>query len=368
MNETENSQTDAWFLRVEGKEYGPVGLETLKEWRAEGRVIPQNYLRREDESAWVLASSVAELFPAAVPPPLPPNELFRRRSFTEIFVETFRIYRKGFVPFVILSLFVAIPSLGLELSWSFVRLPENGVAPAGSRVASAIAVVMFAVLLAVWPIFLGGLQFGVKEIVEGRKIRLGALLRRAVNYWPRIARLCAFVYGSFLFWVGLPTLLALSLAAHPDLLSILLALVALCFQVYMFGRLFTNFLFWQQACTIGDLDAVETLRESRELARSRKSEPLLQRPLYRGAIIVSLWLLVLIVVSITVELPFTIARFQGITNFDEAYALMQKVMNAPVPDTMMIVTNILSSLANAVLRPLLGIAFVVLYFDAKSTR
>ena len=41
-------------------------------------------------------------------------------------------------------------------------------------------------------------------------------------------------------------------------------------------------------------------------------------------------------------------------------------MNTPVPDTMMILTNVLSSLVNAILRPLLGIAFIVLYFDAKA--
>ncbi len=366
MNSTESN--DAWFVRVESKEYGPVGIDTLKEWRGEGRVIPQNYLRRQDESAWVLASSLPELFPPAVPPPLPPNELFRRRTLGEIFAETFRIYRKGFFHFLVLSLFVAIPSLGLQIAWSFVHFPENGLIPTGSRVASAIGIVMFAVLLVAWPIFLGGLQFTAEEIADGRKVQLGPLLRRAINYWPRVARLCAFVYGSFLFWTGLPLLLALSLASQPNLVSALVALVAVCFQVYMFGRLFVNFLFWQQSCTIADLDGVEALRESKELARSRKNEPTWQRPLYRGALIVSLWVLVLIAVAVTVELPFTIVRLQGITTFEDAYALVQKLANAPVPDTMMIVTNVLSSLANAVVRPLLGIAFVVLYFDAKSTR
>ena len=30
---------EAWFIRVEGKEYGPADVETLHEWRAEGRVL-----------------------------------------------------------------------------------------------------------------------------------------------------------------------------------------------------------------------------------------------------------------------------------------------------------------------------------------
>jgi GYF domain 2 len=366
VNEIENNQSDQWFLRVEGKEYGPVGIEDLKEWRAEGRVIPQNYLRRDGESAWVLASTLEELFPEPTQAASPPNELFRRRTFPDIFVETFRIYRKGFLQFFLLALLVAVPSFGFQLSLSFVHYPENGIASGATRIASVIAMVTLAAILVAWPIFLGGLQFGVKEIAEGRAIRIGELLRRATNYWPRIARLCAFVYGSFLFWTGLPVLFILTFAATASVISILLALLALCFQVYMFGRLFTNFLFWQQSCTLSDLDGAEALRESKELARSRKSEPALQRPIYRGAIIVSLWVLVLIAVSITVELPFTIARFQGITNFEDAYAMLQKMMSAPTPDTLMIAADVLSSLVHAALHPLLGIAFVVLYFDAKS--
>ncbi|MDQ6913082.1 MAG: DUF4339 domain-containing protein [Verrucomicrobiota bacterium] len=376
MNEIENSPSAAWFVRVEGKEYGPVELDTLHEWRAEGRVIPQNYLRRDGESAWVLASTLPELFPSnAQPPPLPDSEslrargeLFHRRSLAEIFSETFRIYRKGFWPFLILSLLVGVPSFAFQLSWSFVHFPETGAASNATRIAAVIAMISLAALLVAWPIFIGGLQFGVREIAGGRTLRIGLLLRRAINYWPRIARLCAFVYGSFLFWTGLPLLFILSLLASPTLISILIALLALCFQVYMFSRLFVNFLFWQQSCTIGDLDGAEALRESKDLARSRTSEPLLQRPLYRGALIVSLWVLLLIALSVAVELPFTIARFQGVTTFEDAYALMQKIMSAPVPDTMMIVTDILSGIAHAVLRPMLGIAFVVLYFDAKSTR
>jgi len=356
---------EEWFVRVQEKEYGPVDLETLKEWKAEGRLLPGNPVRRRDEENWSTATAIPDLFDSTASE-LAPNDLFRRRSFAEILADAFRIYRKGFWQFFVLSLFVAIPLLGLQLGWSFVRMPENGVAPPSSRIGGAVAVVMLAILLVVWPIFVAGLQFAVKEMAEGREIRLDALLRRSVNYWPRVARLCAVVYGSFLFWTGLPLLLALSTATSPSIPSILIALLALSFQVYVFGRLFTNFLFGQKACTIGDLDGTEALRESRELARSRKSEPLVQRPLFRGAVIVSLWVLVLIVVSVAVELPFTLARFQGITTFEDAYAMMQKVMNTPVPDTMMILTNVLSSLVNAILRPLLGIAFIVLYFDAKA--
>ena len=78
--------------------------------------------------------------------------------------------------------------------------------------------------------------------------------------------------------------------------------------------------------------------------------------------------MVLIVVSVAVEMPFMGARLQGLTNFEDAYNLLSKIANAPAPDWITIATDVLSTLVHAALRPLLGIAFVVLYFDAKSTR
>lgn len=360
---------EEWFVRVEGKQYGPVDLDALQEWKTEGRFIPQNYVRRDGESSWVLASTIPELFPDLTSDSSEPLAPDHTRTLGEIFAQTLRVYGKGFLVFFALSLLVALPSLGFQLSFAYVHYPaEGGLLTTTTRVASAIAVVMFGLALIAWPIFLGGLQFAAGEITAGRPVRLADILRRAINFWPRIARLCLFVYGSYIFWTALPVLLILTLASTPSLASISIALLALAFQVYMAGKLFINFMFWQQSCTLGGLDAVESLRESKELARSRAGAPFWQRPLYRGAFIASVWLVILIMVSVTVELPFMAARLQGITNFEQALAVVKALSEAPAPDLMTILTNILSTLVHAVLRPLLGIAFVLLYFDAKSTR
>ena len=235
-----------------------------------------------------------------------------------------------------------------------------------TRVASAIAIVALAAVLVAWPLFVGGLQFAAAEITAGRPIRFRDLLRRATNFWPRLAKLCAVVYGSYIFWTVLPLFAIVTLASTPSVISLLLALVALAFQVYMAGRLFINFMFWQQSATLGGMEGPEALLESRELARSRKELPRLERPLYRGAIIASLWVAVLLVVSAAIELPFMLVRLQGVTSFEAAYAMMQSMINAPAPDGMTIATYVLSNLVHAALRPLLGIAFIVLYFDAKA--
>ena len=357
---------DDWFVRVGEKEYGPATLETLLEWKADGRLIPQNHVRRAGESQWTQAAEFPELF--ATPPPLPDesSRLFRRRNLGQVFSETLRIYTRGFWKFFVLALFVAVPSLGFKLALAYVHVTPGATLQGSARVAAIIAVLMFSAVLVTWPIFVGAVQFATHDLARGRGIQLGDVLHRTVQLWPRIGRLCVVVYGSYIFWTALPLLAILTLAATQTLLGIFVALLALAFQVYMAGRLFINFMFWQQSCTIGELDGIDALRESKDLARSRRSEPPMQRPLYRGALIASLWLLVLLGVSIAIELPFTVARFSGITNFEDAFAMMQSVMNAPAPDAMMIATYVLSSLVHAALRPLLAIAFVVLYFDAKA--
>lgn len=361
------AMAEEWFVRVEGKEYGPVELDALREWKDEGRLIPQNFVRRGGETDWIAASSVEELFPSAQAA-VAADDTQRRRTFTEILAETFRIYGKGFPQFFALALLVAVPSLALKLSLAFVNYHEGQIISGTTRIASVLAMCALAAVLVSWPIFVAGLQFVAADAAAGRAIRLGEILRRAVNFWPRVARLCLFVYGSYFFWTAFPLLALLILAASPSLLSVLIAVLALVCQVYMAGRLFINFMFWQQSSTLGGHEAVDALRDSRELARSRTNAPRLQRPLYRGAIIASLWLVVLLVISAAVELPFIFARMQGITDLEQALAMLPSLVNAPAPDAMTIATYVLSSLVHAALRPLLGIAFVVLYFDARATR
>ncbi len=351
-----------WIVRVEGKEFGPVDLATLHEWRAEGRLIPTNQVRREGDELWLVARDVAELFPAAASP-LPP---MTRRTLFGIIGESCRIYAKGFPQFFCLALLVALPSFFMQLSLGFVDASQKTVVTNQSKWASAVAVVMLVCVLVAWPIFLAGLQFATAEITAGRRIRLREILRRAVSFWPRLARLCVIVYSSYLFWTLIPVLAIVALVSgETNIFTLLLALGILAFQVYIAGRLFVNFLFWQQTSTIGGLDGVEALRESKALARSDAALPKMQRPLYLGAALASLWLLLLLAFSSAAELPFMLVRLHAVTNLEDALALLQALRNAPAPDALAIGSYLLSSLVHAALRPLLGISFVVLYFSTR---
>ena len=54
--------TEEWILRVDGREYGPANIDTLREWKAEGRVLPANEARRADAELWTLAAEIPGLF------------------------------------------------------------------------------------------------------------------------------------------------------------------------------------------------------------------------------------------------------------------------------------------------------------------
>ncbi|MBA3385540.1 MAG: DUF4339 domain-containing protein [Chthoniobacterales bacterium] len=359
---------EEWFVRVQEKEYGPVDVETLREWQSEGRLIPENPVRAASEVDWMTAREIPGLFGGAdlcAKEIVESPELAQRRSFAGIVAETCRIYARGFLQFSALALLVGIPLLGFQLSFAYIHYVEGEPVSATTRIASVLAILFAAAVLVSWPIFVAGLQFAAGENAAGRPARLGEILRRAVNHWPRVARLSLLVYGSYIFWTALPLLLILTLAGVPSVWLILLALLLLAFQVYMAGRLFVNFMFWQQSSTLGGLEGAAALVESRELARSRRDAPRFQRPLWRGAILASIWLVILLLFSAALEMPFVAVRLQGITNFEQAYATMMQLAQAPTPDAMAIASTVLSSLLHTILRPLLGIAFVVLYFDAK---
>jgi hypothetical protein len=358
---------EEWFVRVLGREYGPVDLETLREWTVDGRLIATNEVRRASESDWVqAATALRDLF---APPPLPPPEpepLERQRSLGGILAEARRIYAKGFWTFAGLAALFGIPLLGFKVSWAFTNFRPDAPLSDSGRIAAAVAILMGAAFIATWPLFVAGLQFATAELAAGRPVRLREVLRRAINFWPRIAQLCLITYSAFLFWVGMPLVVAVGAAVQPTAIGLLFAVLALAAGLFMFSRLFVNFLFWQQTATIGGLPALDALQLSKEVARSGRAASWFERPIARGVILLLLWFAVDVFVSLVVQTPFVIARALPAESLEQAVQMMQALLKAQDPDALTITALCLAEIIETLLRPLLGIAFVVLYFDAKT--
>src|SRR5437764_2076022 len=378
---------EQWIIRVQGKEYGPADLATLREWKADGRVLPANPARQADvnEAHWKRAGDIPGLFQVEPPPVQGPARNQRSAAYTQgsgepkeisdqksksrppsrnILVETFGIYFRGFFQFFCLSLLSIIPIVCAELTSRFIDTAPGVNVDLRSLVAVAFGLCMLVLRLVLIPIYIAGIQILTAEFATGHRIGFFGVLNAAVKYWPRVAGLGLFVYGVFFLLILFALGIAIMVVTSATLFSIVLALGLLAFQVWLFGRFFINVLFWQQFTVLENANTNEALRESRKLARSGRDLSWYQRPLWRGALIVSLWFAFALAITITPAWPMLRDYFVELMRTQDPQALLQK-MNASLQthgfDYPALALNILQRL----LQPLLGIAFVVLYLDSK---
>jgi hypothetical protein len=362
--------TEQWIVRVQGKDYGPVNLETLREWKAEGRLLPANEARQVNVNVWATAAEIPGLFD--MPPPVPfgaglrqTAAQFSRRSFAEILSETVHIYRKGFFQFLGLTLLVLLPSTASQLITAFVQPPKTSSIDVASVVAAAFAFLTLSLSIAMWPVYIAGIQILAAEIVRGNRFSFIGVLNEAVRFWPRVAALCVFVYGMFflLTLFGL-AVAVVALAAGSSLLLALVAMGLLILQVWMFGRFFVNVLFWQQFTVLENAGFIDSLRESRELARSGQELPRFQRPMWRGAFIASIWFAVVLAVTIGGQWAMLHEYLNQIITTQDPQTLLQQMTEAQKASGFNTAAFALG-IVEKILQPLVGIAFVVLYLDSK---
>ena len=355
---------------MEGQEYGPVDTDALRNWKSEGRLIPANELRRVGDRHWIRAGELVEVFAdeePAQPPPLP-QDFEIPKTWRQISAETFRIYRRGFVRFMLFGLLISVPMFVLQWTLPKIPLPDltTGTYNFPSKPVPPICGIMFGVLLLLWPISAAAFQFVADDIVHGRMRSIRDLFSAALNLWGRLFGAGLVVYGSFFFWFFVPliALVAFMESGNPLVASVMVLLIG-AVMVYMNARLFINFLFWQQTTVLESSPTLIALRESKELARSVPEAPRLERPLYRGAIVASIWLFLLLVLMFGVQLPFTAVRIAGLDP-EEALALIRKLAESQTPDALMVAADVATAVLNLLLRPLLAAAFVVLYYDARA--
>jgi hypothetical protein len=362
---------DEWIVRVQGTEYGPANMETLREWKGEGRLLPVNEARRADVDLWTTAAEIPGLFAvealaAASAQPLtqPPLQI-SRRSFTQILTETLQIYRKGFFQFLGLTLLVLLPSICSQLTTAFVKPPSGSNVDVLSVLAAGLAFLMFILSIVMWPVYIAGIQILTAEIARGNRLGLVAVLNEAVRFWPRVAALCIFVYGVFflLMVFGL-AIAAMSLAGGSSVLLVLVAMALLILQVWMFGRFFVNVLFWQQFAVLEKAGFIDSLRESRDLARSGRDLPWFQRPLWQGAFIASIWFAVVLAITLGAQWGTLHQYLNQLMTTQDPQALLQQMTEAQKASGFSIAAFALG-VVEKVLQPLVGIAFVVIFLESK---
>jgi hypothetical protein len=361
-----------WIVRVRGREYGPADIDTLREWKAEGRLLPENEARTAHSDLWTTAETIPGLFEARAfveanaRGPMPrPTQQIQRRSLGQILAETFRIYRTGFFQFLLLTLLTFLPSLCGQVAALSVQSTPGTSVDTRTLALSAFAICMTVLTMALWPVYVAGIQILTADFAGGRHASFVNALNQAVRFWPRVAGLCIFVYCVFLLLILFGLVIAsMVVAGASSLFVIFLALTLLVFQVWMFGRFFVNVLFWQQFAVLENAGFIDSLRESRNLARSGRELPWFRRPLWRGALIVSIWCAFVLSITLGPEWSTLRQYFSDLATTQDPQALLQQLsasQQARGFETVRFALNLLQR----ILQPLLGIAFVVLYLDSR---
>jgi len=387
-----------WIIRVQGKEYGPADLATLREWKADGRVLPANPARQADveEAHWKTAGDIPGLFRVEPPPvqagaggqrsevrgqqrqvanqqsPISDQKWKTKPPSRNILVETFRIYFRGFFQFFCLSLLSIVPIVCAELASRFVDTTPGVNVNLRTLFAVAFGLCMLVLRIVLVPVYIAGIQILTAELATGHRLGFFSVLNAAVKYWPRVAGLGLFVYGVFFLLILFALGIAIMVVTSAALFSIVLALGLLAFQVWLFGRFFINVLFWQQFTVLENANVNEALRESRRLARSGRDLAWYQRPLWRGALIVSIWIAFALAIAVVAmwprlaaEWPLVRDSFSQLGVAQDPQVVLQKMMASLPKNQTASFSELGLTVLQRILQPLLGIAFVVLYLDSR---
>ena len=367
----DQGMAEEWIVRVQGKEYGPANIDTLREWKREGRLLPENEARNMGADLWSTAAAIPGLFDAGASgaasagPPIEPPLQTQHRTFGQILAETFQIYRKGFFQFLGLTLLVLLPSVLGQLTTALMQTARGSDGDLRVLAGGSFAFLMFILWMVMWPVYVAGIQILTAEIAGGRRPGLVPALNEAVRFWPRVAALCVFVFGVFalltLFGFGIALVVA---AGASSVLLIFFALGLLILQVWMFGRFFVNVLFWQQFAVLENAEFIDSLRDSRNLARSGRDLPWFERPLWRGAFIASLWFAFVLAITLVPQWTTLHHYFNQLATTQDPQTLLQQLTEAQQAQGFDISSFALVILRK-ILQPLLGIAFVLLYLDSK---
>jgi hypothetical protein len=381
-----------WIIRVEGMEYGPADLPTLQEWKSEGRVLPSNPARRADVDLWKTAGEIPGLFRVEPPPAQAENRGQSTRDSNQqsaisdqkseskppsrnVLVETFRIYFRGFFQFLGLSLLSIVPILCAEFTNRFIDTASGVNLDLRTLVTWAFGMCMLTLRIVLIPVYVAGIQILTAELATGQRIGFLNVLNGAVKYWQRVTGLGLFVWGVFFLLFVFAFGIAVMVLTSSTLVSVVIALGLLAVQVWLFTRFFINVLFWQQFAVLENLNATDALRESRSLARSGHDLPWYQRPMWRGAFIISLWYAFVIGLSLAVlwptlsaQLPMIQDYLNQLTQTTDPQAVLQKLnasLQASQASHQFDYRALAVNIGERILQPLLGIAFVVLYLDSK---
>ena len=373
-----------FMLRANERDYGPVDLETLRAWRAEGRVLPRSPVRPIEREDWVDAADVPGLFDTeqspAAPPPLPMTDTgvdevtdltaahFRPMSLSMVLDRTFRIYKEGFWGFLMIMLWVYLPSFLGNLGWGM--LQSGMVKQLTPLMLGGGVLLVFTVFYTgiAWPVVTASACLGVSDLYLGQPLRPGRLFRRVKGMWWRVFYTFLFTYLFFSFWTvisvgGIVT--STTLIGNELLwLRVILYIIFVGGLLYMWTRLFINFMFIAQTPVFEGLGGLPAMRRSKELIRWKYGPRWYNRPMYKGMLIFLVWF---VLSTIVVSIPqIVLGLLLGITHVVSGAEAVERLSDPLHP--VMLISYLTGNVLNAAVQSVPIIGFVLLYYDTRNRK
>jgi hypothetical protein len=341
----------------------------LREWKDDGRVLRENQARPDGSETWIRAAEIPGLFPPDLP--VPPKQVSGSPpslspGFFRICFDTVALYIRGFFPFLGLTLLVVVPSVLSQLTAALLEGSAGVDASVRTLLGGAFSFCMFLLKMLAWPLYLAGIQILTADLARNGRLSFFEVLNRSLLSWPRVAILCLIVYFSLGFWTVVPMLVIAFIAVGgPSPVSALLILAVTVIMLWVFGRLFINFLFWQQYAVLEGNDVGTALRRSKSFARNHRERPWYKRPLWQGIFIFSLWTLFTLLISLPVVLPVCREYLRLIPTTQDPKVLAEGMAKALEGQGLERLGFVLW-LVMKIFQPLLGIAFVLIFLATRS--
>src|SRR5438874_10543300 len=108
--------------------------------------------------------------------------LQQRRSLAQILTETFRIYWRGFFQFLTLTLLVLLPSVCSQLASPWMQPAQTPAVDLRAVAAGSFAFLMFILSIAMWPVYVAGIQILAAGMAAGRRTGLVDVLNKAMRF------------------------------------------------------------------------------------------------------------------------------------------------------------------------------------------
>ena len=154
-----NESSSQWYVKAhDGKEYGPVELETLKKWIMGKRVQPSDLIKGPGMENWVAASSVDELKDAfssmegQTAPPVEPQETTQTKELMgigELLKISWSVIKNNIVILFGIVVFYIVVAIGMECL------------PAIFKGFTSLATIIISLVTSI------GLIFAINNILEG---------------------------------------------------------------------------------------------------------------------------------------------------------------------------------------------------------